>query len=457
MLNSLTRIRPGCRPGYTARVSQPQDAELPRKLGLLDATTIVIGTMIGAGIFVIPSVIARDLPSTPVILAVWILGGIASFFGALAYAELGAMLPHSGGQYVYLREAYGPLPAFLTGWTFFFVTQSGSIAAVTVACARFLSYLVPGVPGLLTWFPVLVIVVLTGINYVGVKQGARVQVLFTALKLAGLSTLIISAALSPAPSAIDWTWPAHVSGVSLGAGLLGAFLAYDGWHAIAFIAGEVINPKRNLVLALVLGLLATTAVYLAANLAYASVMTHAEIAASTRVAADTAERTMGKLGASFVTLTIVFSMIGAGNGSLMTTPRLYFTQARDGLFFKRMAEIHPVYRTPGISILVQGVWTCILTLSGSYEQLVSYVVVIAWIVHTAVVLGLIVLRRRHPEWERPYKVWGYPWAPLLFVAFAVWFIVTTFIARSGTSLAGCGILLSGIPIYYLWRRKRVDL
>jgi APA family basic amino acid/polyamine antiporter len=186
-------------------------------------------------------------------------------------------------------------------------------------------------------------------------------------------------------------------------------------------------------------------------------MTHAEIAASTRVAADTAERTMGKLGASFVTLTIVFSMIGAANGTLMTTPRLYFTQARDGLFFKRMAEIHPVYRTPGISILVQGVWTCILTLSGSYEQLVSYVVVIAWIVHTAVVLGLIVLRRRHPEWERPYKVWGYPWAPLLFVAFAVWFIVTTFIARPGTSLAGCGILLSGIPIYYLWRRKRVDL
>lgn len=435
-------------------MSPASQVDLPRKLGLLDATTIVIGTMIGAGIFVIPSVIARDLPSTPAILAVWILAGIASFFGALAYAELGAMLPHSGGQYVYLREAYGPLPAFLTGWTFFFVTQSGSIAAVSVACARFLSYLVPNVPGLLTWFPLVLIAVLTGINYVGVQQGARVQVIFTALKITGLAALIVSAFLHPAPSAIDWTRPAHLSSTALGAGLLGAFLAYDGWHVIAFIAGEVVNPKRNIVLALALGVGGAIAIYLAANLAYSSVMPLDQIAASTRVAADTAERTMGRAGASFVTLTIVFSMIGAANGSLMTSPRVYFTQARDGLFFRRMAEVHPVYLTPGISILVQGLWTGILTLSGSYEQLISYVMVIAWIVHAAVVFGLIVLRRKHPEWERPYRVWGYPWAPLLFVIFAAWFIITTFISRPGTSLAGCGILLSGVPIYYLWRARR---
>ena len=433
-------------------MSQAQQTDLPRKLGLLDATTIVIGTMIGAGIFVIPSVIARDIPSTPAILAVWVLAGIASFFGALAYAELGAMLPHSGGQYVYLREAYGTLPAFLTGWVFFLVIQSGAIAAVSVACARFLSYLLPAVPGLLTWFPVLLILGLTGINYVGVREGARVQVLFTALKLIGLFVLIASAVLSPAPSAIDWTWPRQISSASLGAGLLGAFLAFDGWHVIAFISGEVINPKRNIVLSLVFGVAITMAVYLAANLAYSSVMPLADIAASSRVAADTAERTMGRVGASFVTLTIVFSMIGAANGSIMTAPRMYFAQARDGLFFKQMAEIHPVYRTPGISILVQGVWASVLALSGSYEQLISYVLVIAWMVHGAVVLGLIVLRRRHPEWERPYEVWGYPWAPLLFVAFAAWFVVTTFIARPGSSLAGCGILLSGIPIYYLWRR-----
>ncbi len=408
--------------------------------------------MIGAGIFVIPSVVARDLPSVPAILAVWVFAGFASFFGALAYAELGAMLPHSGGQYVYLREAYGPLPAFLTGWTFFLVIQSGSIAAVTVACARFLSYLLPRVPGLTTWFPVLLILALTGINYIGVKQGARVQVLFTILKLTGLFVLIASACFSPVRSTIDWTLPAHISSPSLGAALLGAFLAYDGWHVIAFIAGEVINPKRNIVLSLVFGVAGAMAIYLAANVAYFSVMPLAQIAASSRVAADAAERTMGGLGASFVTLTIVLSMIGAANGCIMTAPRIYFTQARDGLFFRQMAAIHPFYQTPGNSILVQGVWTSVLALSGSYEQLISYVLIIAWIVHGAVVLGVIVLRRKHPEWERPYQVWGYPWAPLLFVAFAAWFVIATFIARPGSSLAGCAILLSGIPIFFWWRR-----
>ncbi len=433
-------------------MSQIEENELPRKLGLLDATTIVIGTMIGAAIFVIPAVIAREIPSAPAILAVWVFAGIASFFGALAYAELGAMLPHSGGQYVYLREAYGPLPAFLTGWTFFLVIQSGSIAAVAVACARFLSYLLPSVPGLMTWFPVLLILVLTGVNYIGVQQGARVQVLFTILKLTGLLVLVASAFFVPAPVAINWTLPEQVASSSLSAALLGAFLAYDGWHVIAFIAGEVINPKRNIVLALVFGVAGAMFVYLAANIAYFHVMPLNQIAASSRVAADTAEITMGRMGASFVTLTIVLSMIGATNGCIMTAPRIYFTQARDGLFFKKMAEIHPVYQTPGISILVQGVWSCVLALSGSYEQLISYVLIIAWMVHAAVVLGLIVLRRKHPEWERPYEVWGYPWAPLLFVAFAAWFIITTFIARPGSSLAGCAILLSGIPIYYWWRR-----
>jgi APA family basic amino acid/polyamine antiporter len=427
--------------------------ELPRRLGLLDATTIVIGTMIGAAIFIIPSVIARDIPSTPAILAVWVVAGIASFFGALAYAELGAMLPHSGGQYVYLREAYGPLPAFLTGWTFFLVIQSGSIAAVSVACARFLSYLAPSVPGLLTWFPVLLILSLTGVSYLGVKQGARVQVLFTALKLAGLAALVASAFFSPARTAIDWTLPERVPAAAFGAAMLGAFLAFDGWHVIAFIAGEVMNPKRNIVLALALGVAGAMVLYLAANLAYFHVMPLDRIAASSRVAADTAEITMGRLGASFVALTIVLSMTGAANGCIMTAPRIYYMQARDGLFFQQMARIHPVYQTPAVSILIQGAWSSVLALSGTYEQLISYVLIIAWMVHAAVVAGLIVLRRKHPEWERPYRVWGYPWAPLLFVAVAVWFIATTFLARPGSSLTGCAILLSGVPSYFWWRRR----
>ena len=431
---------------YSAQVAITQD--LPRKLGLLDATTIVIGTMIGGGIFLVPSIIAKDLPSIPAMLAVWVITGLVSFFGALAYAELGAMLPHSGGQYVYLREAYGPLPAFLTGWIFFLVIQSGSIAAVCVASSRFLAYLLPQVPGLEQWFPPLLIMTLTAVNYIGVRAGARVQMVFTILKLGGLLLLVGSAILYRGPSEFTWQMPDHLSSAALAAAMLGAFLAYDGWHVIAFVAGEVINPKRNIALALAIGVGVTMGIYLIANLAYFHVLPMDRIIATGRVAADAAERTMGAVGAAIVTLTIVFSTIGAANGSIMTAPRMYFAQARDGLFFRQFARIHPRFLTPAASILTQGIWTSFLTTTGSYETLISYVMFISWVIHAAAVLGLIVLRRKHPEWERPYRVWGYPWAPLMFAAFAGWFVVTTLIARPASSLAGCAILLAGIPIYY---------
>jgi APA family basic amino acid/polyamine antiporter len=438
---------------YTAQVPTiPKETEshgdLPRRLGLLDATTIVIGTTIGGGIFLVPSIIARDMPSVPMMLAVWVIAGIASFFGALAYAELGAMLPHSGGQYVYLKEAYGPLPAFLTGWIFFLVIHSGSIAAVTVACSRFLAYLLPDVPGLGQWFPPLLIMTLTAVNYIGVRAGARVQLIFTTLKLSGLFLLVGSAALYRGPSELTWRMPDQISSPALAAAMLGAFLAYDGWHVIAFVAGEVTNPKRNITLSLIIGVGAVMAIYLIANVAYFHVLPLDRIIASGRVAADAAERTMGPVGAAVVTLTIVFSTIGAANGAIMTAPRMYFAQARDGLFFRQFAEVHPRFLTPSASILAQGIWTSLLTTTGSYETLISYAMFIAWMVHAAAVLGLMVLRRKHPEWERPYRVWGYPWAPLLFGVFALWFVVTTLIARPVSSLAGCAILLAGIPVYY---------
>lgn len=422
--------------------------DLPRRLGLLDATTIVIGTTIGGGIFLVPSILARDLPSIPAMLAVWVIAGIASFFGALAYAELGAMLPRSGGQYVYLREAFGPLPAFLTGWIFFLVIHSGSIAAVSVACSRFLAYLLPGVPGMGQWFPPLLIMTLTAVNYIGVRAGARVQLVFTTLKLSGLFLLIASAAFYRGPSEFTWQMPEHLSSSAMAAAMLGAFLAYDGWHVIAFVAGEVINPKRNITLALIIGVGAVMAIYIIANIAYFHVLPLDRIIASGRVAADAAEQTLGPIGAAIVTLTIVFSTIGAANGAIMTAPRMYFAQAQDGLFFRQFAEIHPRYLTPSAAILAQGIWTSFLTTTGSYEALISYVMFIAWIVHAAAVLGLMVLRRKHPEWERPYRVWGYPWAPLLFASFAIWFVVTTLVARPTSSLAGCAILLAGIPVYY---------
>ncbi|MCZ2152233.1 MAG: amino acid permease [Bryobacterales bacterium] len=428
--------------------------DLPRRLGLLDATTTVIGTMVGGAIFIIPANIAREVPSIPLILIIWVVTGLISLFGALAYAELGAMLPHSGGQYVYLREAYGPLPAFITGWVFFLIINSGSIAAVSVVCATYLSYLLPGIPGLMRWAPVTLIFMLSAVNYLGVRQGALVQNLFTFFKLAGLALLVLGAFFFHGSSSLHWSMPESLSSTALSSAMLGAFLAYDGWHYIAFVAGEVIHPRRNLLWSLVIGVVAVMAVYLVVNIAYFHVLPIGVIAASERVAAASAEQTIGPLGAAIVTLTILLSTTGAANGAIMTSPRVYFTQARDGLFFRKLSEIHPRFLTPSASILTQGLWASFLAATGSYVTLISYVLFIAWIIHALTVLGLIVLRRKHPEWERPYRVWGYPWAPLLFVAFAAWFVVTTLAARPASSIAGMGIMAAGVPIYYFWRKRK---
>ncbi len=428
--------------------------DLPRRLGLFDCVCLVIGTVIGAGIFLVPGVIAKDLPSLPLMLAVWVVTGALSFLGALAYAELGAMLPESGGQYVYLREAYGPLSAFLCGWSFLLVIQSGSIAAVSVGFSIYLSYLIPGVPGLRFWAPPLLILILTAVNYRGVRAGALVQNIFTALKVLGLMLLIGSAFSSSAPAA--WDWSLHAEAISMksaGLAALGCFLAYDGWHAIAFVAGEVQNPKRNLPLALGGGVAAVIAIYLLANVAYTRVLPMAELAATSRPAAVTAERTLGTLGAGLVAWTILISTIGAANGSILTAPRIYFAQARDGLFFERLGRIHPRFETPSFAILAQGVWAAVLAASGSYEVLIAYVLFISWIIHAMCVFSVLILRRRRPDAVRPYRLWGYPVTPLLFVAFAIWFVMTTMLERPLSSVGGMVLVASGVPAYYVWRRK----
>jgi APA family basic amino acid/polyamine antiporter len=425
--------------------------ELPRKLTLLDATTIVAGTIIGVGIFLVPAALAREVPSASAIMLIWAMAGAVSLLGAFAYAELGAMLPQSGGQYVYLREAYGPLPAFLAGWSFFTIIQSGSIAAVATGCGLYVRHFIPWLPPAVT--AITLILALTAVNYVGVKLGARVQVLFTALKLSGLGLLIVSALFYEGGTNINAALPTALPATSVGIAFLAAFVAYDGWHVIAFVGGEVINPKRNLPLALVLGLSISIVVYLLANLAYLHVLPMADLVGSARVAADTATVTIGTWGASFVTLTIVLSTIGAANGSILTAPRIYFAQARDGLFFERFGEVHPRYRTPAFSILVQGIWTSVLASSGSYEHLIAYVLFVSWMFHGATVLAVPVLRRKQPDMPRPYRMWGYPVAPFLFVVFAAWFVATTLVSRPQSSLVGGLLLLSGVPVYYYWRKK----
>ena len=429
-------------------------SELPRQLNLLDATSIVIGTTIGVGIFIVPASIARALPSPPLILATWIITGIISFFGALAYAELGAMMPDSGGQYVYLREAYGPFTAFVSGWVAFLIIQSGSIAAVSVGFGIYLSYLLPHVPGVAYWAPVGVIALFTFINYRGVRGAARTQNVFTVLKIAGLALLVGSAflhrsAAAPVAEAARGSLSVH----GLAVAMLGCFLAYDGWQYIAFVAGEVRDPRRNLPLSLALGTGAVILLYLLANVAYLRVLPLSQIAATEHVAATFAEQTMGPIGASIIALTIMLSSAGAANGAILTSPRIYFAQARDGLFFRKLAEIHPRFRTPSFSILVQGIWTSILALSGSYETLISYALFAMWLFHGMTVLGVLVLRRKYPDKPRPYRMWGYPLSPLLFAVFSLWFVSNTLVTRPGPSLAGALIIASGIPIYYVWKSR----
>jgi APA family basic amino acid/polyamine antiporter len=429
-------------------------ADLPRVLNLLDSTCIVIGTTIGVGIFIVPGTIARELPSPMMILVVWVIAGVISFLGALAYAELGAMMPDSGGQYIYLREAYGPLAAFVSGWVSFLVVQSGSIAAVSVGFGIYLSYLLPGLTALSRWIPVALIALFSLINYRGVRWAARAQNILTLLKFAGLAVLIGSSFLYKTPVRLkvdDWGAGALTTH-GLVMALLGCFLAYDGWQYIALVAGEVREPSRNIPRSIALGTASVVLLYLLANVAYLRVLPLSRIAATERVAAVTAEQTMGHIGATLVALTILLSAAGAANGSILTSPRIYFAQARDGLFFRQVAAIHPRFGTPSISILVQCVWTCALALSGSYETLFSFVLFAMWLFHAMTVFGVIILRRRMPDLPRPYRMWGYPLSPLLFTLFALWFVVNTFWTRPGPSLIGALIVAGGVPVYFLWRR-----
>ena len=434
--------------------SVPTHTELRRQLGLLDSTCIVIGTTIGVAIFLVPGLIARDLGSPLWILGTWVATGIISLFGALAYAELGAMMPESGGQYVYLREAYGPPMAFVCGWVAFLIVQSGSIAAVSVGFGIYLSYLFPGLPGVVHWAPVGLIALFTYLNYRGTRTGARTQNLLTALKVAGLGVLIASAFLhSPttvAPPSGATPTPFSLHGLVVAT--LGCFVAYDGWQYVAFVAGEVRQPRRNIPLSLALGTGAVMLLYVLANVAYFRVLPLEAVARSAHVAGDVAEKTMGSVGSILIAIMIMISSAGAANGAILTSSRLYFAQARDGLFFRKVAEIHPRFGTPSFSILLQGVWSATLALSGSYEMLISYALFAMWTFHGMAVFGVLILRRKYPERTRPYRMWGYPFTPLLFVLFAVWFVINTFVTRPLSSTAGAVIMAAGVAAYFAWSR-----
>jgi APA family basic amino acid/polyamine antiporter len=430
------------------------EAELPRKLSVLDAAAIVVGTVIGSAIFIVPSSVAQSLPSIPSFLGVWVFTGVLSFFGALAYAELGAMMPRTGGQYVFLRQSFGPLPAFLCGWAFFLVIQSGAIATLAAGFSIYLSYFIPlgAVPAKVV--AVTLILALTFVNILGVRQGAAVQKTFTLLKLSGIA-IVVASAFAFTGEGSSSTETATFTFSSFGVAMIAGLWAYEGWNCLSFVAGEVKNPQRSIPIALGLGVAAIMAIYLLANLAYLRVLPLGEIAETPRVAATVAERTLGAMGASFVSLTILLSIIGSTNGNVLTAARVYFAQARDGLFFDRVAEIHPRYRTPWVSLLFQGAWASILAASGSYEKLFEYVIFASWIFYGMTVTGVLILRRREPHRERPYRMWGYPVTPILFAGVSFWFVLNTLVTRPGPSLLGLAIIATGIPVYFYWRRSAV--
>jgi APA family basic amino acid/polyamine antiporter len=426
---------------------------LPSQLDLVDAVAIVTGTIIGSGIFLVPNLIAGQLPSAPLIIAVWILSGLLSFCGALAFAELGAMFPYTGGEYVYLREAYGAFWAFLCGWTLFFAVLSGAIAWLAISFSVYLSYFLPLRTGPRRAVAVLVIAAITWINYRGITLGALVQKTLTALKIGGLAILIGAAFLAPHRAAE--TQGAVVSVRLFGAAMIATLLAYDGWVAIGFIAGEVRNPRRNIPLALAIGVGICMLIYVLANLAYLRVLTPAEIAATPRVGELVASRALGSAGGAIASLVIMISILGSANGWAMTSPRVYFAQARDALFFYRFGEIHPRFGTPSVSILMQGVWAAALAISGTYESLAAYAMFTAWFFYGLTALGIFTLRRRYPRRGRPYRMPGYPVTLFVFVLAAFGFVVNTLVTTPGPALTGILLIATGVPAYFLWRRRIV--
>jgi basic amino acid/polyamine antiporter, APA family len=427
--------------------------DLPRRLGLLDSVAIVIGIVIGGGIFLVPNLVARSLGSIPLILAVWIFAGVVTFFGALACAELGAAWPSTGGQYVYVRDAYGPLAGFLCGWSTFTVARSAQVAWLAVIFPLYLGYFVPIGPAASKVIALAAIAAFAAINYRGARAGAAVQKSFTAAKVAGL-LLIIGSAFFAAPNvAAAPAVSAPFSISAFGVALISCLLAYDGWVQLTFVAGEIRDPQRNVLRALALGTVAVIAIYLLANIAYLRVLTIPEIAASEHVGASAAERGLGPAGGKLVSAIILISILGTLNGCFLTTPRVYFAQAADGLFFRRFAEIHPRFQTPSFAIVAQAIWSAVLVVTGSYESLVEYALFAMWLSYGVMVGAVLVLRRTRPDAPRPYRMWGYPLTPLLFLAVTAWFLGNMLVTKPGPSLASLGLIATGLPAWFIWKGR----
>jgi len=435
-------------------------SSLLRVLGVPSIIAIVVGTMIGSGIFIVPATVAAEVRSPLVMLAVWIVGGILCVFGALSLAELAAAYQETGGIYVYLREAYGPLAGFLFGWALFLVVDSGSIAALSVAfSAKYLPHFLPMDAFARKAVAILFILALMTVNILGVKRGAFLQNLLTTLKFAALLGVSVAVFLFAHGDWGNLTAPA-ASGSSgnlvgsFGLALVAALWAYKGFEASTFNSGETKDPCRTLPIGLIAGCGLVTILYILANVAYLYAVPADAMAKSDRIAADAMNVAVGPIGASIVAFVILFSILGAANGHVLTGTRVYYAMAKDGLFFRKMASIHPKFHTPHVSILVVGIWSIVLSLSGTFEQLLRYAVFGNWIFMGLAAAAVFILRRKRPDLPRPYKTWGYPVTPAVFALAAVFVVGSALVGAFLNSFFGLVIIALGVPAYLYWNSKR---
>jgi len=440
---------------------EKQGKNLPRVLGLWDIISIVIGGVIGSGIFLVPKDIAAAVQVPLLILAVWVVGGLLSFFGALSFGELGASMPEAGGAYVFLRESYGSMIAFLFGWTLFLVIDSGAIATLTVAfSSKYLTHFFPLSPFAQKLVSFAFILFLVIVNYVGVRWGANLQNLLTIVKfsaLIGICGVIFIFAKGQASNFISPS-PKSFSGSLLGSfglALVASLWAYKGWESSTYSAGETKNPQRNLPLGLFIGTAACVAIYILAQLAYLYVFPASAIAQSNRIAADAMNLVVGPLGASIVSFVILFSIMGATNQNFLCSPRVYYAMAKDRVFFTGLAAVHPKFLTPHVSIIAMGVWSMILILFfGTFERLFTYVIFGQWIFFGLTVAAVFILRIKKPDLPRPYKTWGYPLTPIIFILAALYISINSLITQFGNAVAGLIIILMGLSPFMYWKVKR---
>jgi basic amino acid/polyamine antiporter, APA family len=465
--------------GETRGAAEPRPVELVRGLGLLDATLLIVGSVIGSGIFFAPSIMAGYLQSPGLLLGLWVLGGLLTLAGALSYAELAAAMPRAGGQYVFLSEAFSPLFGFLYGWTLLLAINTGFVAAVAVAFAKTLGFFVPGVGEEHALFTLLgttfttaqlaalvVVAVLTWLNITGLRTGATVQNLFTLAKLSALGVLVAMAVVTARGSASNFQPVASLAlgpeGLKIGllAALAGAMskalFSYDAWYTVTFAAEEVKDPERNLPRSLILGTLGVMVAYAAAVAAYLYVVPIGEMAAvaENRIATEAAVRMIGPAGGAFIAVAILVSTFGCVNGLTLAGARVVYAMARDGLFFRGAARVHARYRTPAAALLLHGLVAGVLTLTGTYSDLLTLTAFSSLLFNVLTVVGLFVLRHRRPDLPRPYRAWGYPVVPLLFIAVALFFLVYMPVADPRNTGLGLLLTAAGIPAYLYWRRHR---